>query len=451
MRAVDLIIEARWVVPVAPRGAVLHDHAVVVDGGNIVAVLPRNQARTQFTAREIVSRPTHALIPGLVNAHCHAAMSVMRGIADDLPLMTWLNDHIWPTENALVSAEFVADGVEIAAAEMLAGGVTAVNDMYFFPEVAVEAYRRAGMRVAIGLIVMEFPTPYARDADEYLSKALALADALKGDPLIHACFAPHAPYTVSDASFERIRVYADQLGLRVHIHVHETAFEVEDAKRQFNERPLARLKRLGFLNADLTAVHMTQLLPGEIVDLARQGVVVVHCPESNLKLASGFCPVGELLKAGVPVALGTDGSASNNDLDVFGEMRTAALLAKGVSGDPAVMDAATALEAATLGGARAIGLEDRIGSIEVGKAADLVAVDFNRLELSPVFSPLSHLVYAVSRRDVSDVFVAGQARVREFELLGVDLERLKANAARWALKAEAAVAARAVAALSSTL
>lgn len=442
MQAVDTLIEARWVIPVIPKGLVLEGHAVVVDAGAIIAVLPQAEANERFAPRERISLGTHALMPGLVNAHCHAAMSVMRGIADDLPLMTWLNEHIWPTENALVSAEFVAEGVEIAAAEMLAGGVTAVNDMYFFPEVAVEAYRRAGMRAAVGLIVMEFPTPYARNADEYLSKALALADALKGDPLIHVCFAPHAPYTVSDESFQRIRIYADQLNLRVHIHVHETEFEVEQARRVHNERPLARLKRLGFLGPDLTAVHMTQLTPGEIEDLAEHRVVVVHCPESNLKLASGFCPVGDLLKAGVCVAIGTDGSASNNDLDVFGEMRTAALLAKGVSRDPAVMDAASAIEAATYGGARAMGLEDCIGSIEVGKAADLIAIDFNRLELSPVFSPLSHLVYAVSRRDVSDVFVAGRARVRNFELLGVDRERLMANAARWALKAEAAIGAR---------
>jgi 5-methylthioadenosine/S-adenosylhomocysteine deaminase len=442
MRAVDTLIEARWVVPVVPKGLVLDDHTVVVDAGEIVAVLPRAEANAQFAPRERIELATHALIPGLVNAHAHAAMSVMRGMADDLPLMTWLNNHIWPTESALLSAEYVAEGVEIAVAEMLSGGITAVNDMYFFPEVAVEVYRRMGMRASVGLIVIEFPTPYARTADDYLTKALALADQLKGDPLIHGCFAPHAPYTVSDESFERIRIYADQLNLRVHIHVHETAFEVEESKRVHNERPLARLKRLGFLGPDLTAVHMTQLLPSEIEDLARHGVVVVHCPESNLKLASGFCPVGDLLKAGVAVAIGTDGSASNNDLDVFGEMRTAALLAKGVSGDPAVMDAATALEAATLGGARAIGLEERIGSIEVGKAADLVAVDFNRLELSPVFSPLSHLVYAVSRRDVSDVFVAGKARVRGFELLGVDKARLMANAARWALKAEAAIGAR---------
>lgn len=439
---VDQVIEARWVVPVVPHGVVLEDHAVVVHQGQICGLLPIADVQDRYLPAERVSLPRHALIPGLVNAHCHAAMTLMRGLADDLPLMTWLNEHIWPAEGALISPAYVADGVELAAAEMLLGGTTAVNDQYFFPEAAVEVYRRMGMRAAIGLILLEFPTPYARNADEYLSRGLALADQLTGDPLLHPCFAPHAPYTVSDDSFRRIRTYADQMGLRVHVHVHETAFEVEDAVRQHHERPLARLKRLGFMGPDLTAVHMTQLTPGEIEDLARHNVVVAHCPESNLKLASGFCPVGDLLRAGVALAIGTDGTASNNDLDMFGEMRTAALLAKGVTLDPQVMDAATALNCATLGGARAIGLESRIGSIEVGKRADLTAVDFGTLRLAPVYNPLSHLVYAASRNDVSDVWVDGQRRVRERTLLGVDTERLMANAARWSALARAAVGGR---------
>jgi 5-methylthioadenosine/S-adenosylhomocysteine deaminase len=442
MMVVDTLIEARWVVPVVPAGLVLEDHAVAILDGAIVDIVPVALARERFSPRERIERPRHALIPGLINAHCHAAMTLMRGIADDLPLMNWLNDYIWPAEGALISAAYVNDGVELAVAEMLSGGITAVNDQYFFPEAAVEVYRRMGMRAAVGLILLEFPTPYARDADEYLSRGLALADQINGDPLVHACFAPHAPYTVSDDSFRKVRTYADQLGLRVHIHVHETAFEVEESRRVHNERPLARLKRLGFLGPDLTAVHMTQLTSAEIEELARHGVIVAHCPESNLKLASGFCPVGDLIKAGVRVAIGTDGAASNNDLDMFGEMRTAALLAKGVAGDPSVMDAATALHTATLGGARAIGLEDKIGSIEVGKRADLVAVDFGRVQLAPMYNALSHLVYAVSRRDVSDVWVDGRARVRDSVLLGVDHERLISNAARWAVQARTALRAR---------
>lgn len=438
MVVVDTLIEARWVVPVQPRGAVYDDHAVAVDRGRIVDVLPLESARERYAAREIVRLPRHALMPGLVNAHCHAPMTLMRGIADDLPLMTWLNEHIWPAEAALVSPEFVSDGIELAAAEMLAGGITAVNDMYFFPEVAAQAYRKVGMRAAIGLIVLEFPTAYARNADEYLAKGLKLADELKGERLVHACFAPHAPYTVSDSSFQRIRMYADQLGLRIHCHIHETAFEVDEARRLHGVRPLARLKGLGLLGPDLTAVHMTQLTPAEIDDVARHGVVVAHCPESNLKLASGFCPVGQLLAAGVNLAIGTDGSASNNDLDMFGELRTAALLAKGVANDPAVMNAATALEAATLGGARAIGLEDHIGSISIGKAADLVAVNVDCVELAPVYHPVSHLVYAAGRRDVSHVWVDGCARVVDGSVVGVDHRELIDKAHRWAAHAAGA-------------
>jgi 5-methylthioadenosine/S-adenosylhomocysteine deaminase len=443
MERVDALIHARHVVPVVPRGVVLADHAVVVHRGRIVDLLPSVDARLRYEAGRVHELSRHTLIPGLVNAHCHAAMSLLRGIADDLPLMTWLQEHIWPAEGALVSAEFVADGAELAAAEMLAGGVTAVNDQYFFPEAAAPVFRRLGMRASLGAPVLEFPTPYARDASEYLARSLAFADSVRGDELIQASFAPHAPYTVSDDSFRRIRTYADQLGLRIQCHIHETAHEVEEARRLHNERPLARLERLGFLGPDLTAVHMTQLTPAEIERVARQGVVVAHCPESNLKLASGFCPVGALLQAGVTVAIGTDGAASNNDLDLLGELHTAALLAKGVGGNAALMDAATALECATLSGARAIGLEERIGSIEVGKAADLVALDFGRIGLAPVYSPISHIVYAASRHDVSHVWVDGGLRVEHGVVAGVDHDRLHATAARWALRAEAATGHRA--------
>lgn len=441
MHAIDTLLTPRWLLPIIPRGQLLLGHSVAIDGGKILDLLPTELAQQRYDARERIDLPDHLLMPGLVNAHCHAAMNLMRGIADDLPLMTWLSEHIWPAEAALICPEYVRDGVDLAAAEMLRGGTTAVNDMYFFPEVAAEVYRRRGMRAALGMVVLEFPTPYARDADEYLSKGLAFADSIKGEAGLLASLAPHAPYTVSDASLQRIRVYADQMQLRVHMHIHETAFEVEEALRQHGRRPLARLKQLGFVGADLTAVHMTQLTAAEIADCARHGVVVAHCPESNLKLASGFCPVAELLAAGVEVAIGTDGAASNNDLDSFAELRSAALLAKAVALDASAMPALQALHAATMGGAKALGMEDHIGSIEPGKCADLIAIDFSAPELAPVYNPISHLVYAVSRRDVSDVWTDGVARVRQRQLLGVDLNDLQQRAQRWALKAEHAVRA----------
>lgn len=440
MRAIDTLLEAAWLIPVEPHAQVLEQHAVAIDQGQIIAIRPIAAARAEFAARERVDLGRHLLIPGLVNAHTHAAMSLMRGLADDLPLMTWLQQHIWPAEGALVSPEFVADGVELATAEMLRGGTTCANDMYFFPEVAAEVYARLGMRACLGLIVMEFPTPYARDPDEYFRKGTALADQLRGHPSIQTCFAPHAPYTVSDASFKRVRTYADQMGLRIHCHIHETAFEVDEGRRRHGERPLARLKRMGLLGDDLIAVHMTQLDASEIELCARMGLSVAHCPESNLKLASGFAPVQSLLQAGVNVAIGTDGAASNNDLDMLGEMRSAALLAKAVSGNAAAMDAATALRCATLGGAKALGLDDRIGSIEVGKRADLVALRCDSLDQLPLYQPTSHLVYCASRRDVSDVWVDGQRRVREGIVLGVDADDLAQRARRWGLRVRQAVA-----------
>jgi len=431
MREVDLLIEAGWVVPVEPHGAALENHAVAVDDGRIVALLPISEARSRYAARETVSRPQAALLPGLVNVHTHNPMTLMRGLADDLPLMTWLKEHIWPAEAAVMGREFVSCGVELAVVEMLRGGTTTCNENYFFPDAAAATYRRMGFRACVGLPVIDFPTAWARSDDEYFDKALELHDALRGDALIGTAFVPHAPYTVKDASFERIRLLADQLGLIVHCHVHETAQEVEDSIKQYGQRPLARLQRLGLVNAQLLAIHMTQLTPAEIELCAAQGVSIGHCPESNLKLASGFCQVEALRKAGANLALGTDGCASNNDLDMFGEMRTAALLAKGVAMDAAALDAPSALRMATLGSARAMGLEDQIGSIEPGKAADLILIDLSQPESQPFYGVISQLVYAGARQQVSDVWVNGTRRLKDRELVDVDLPALLAHVGEW--------------------
>jgi 5-methylthioadenosine/S-adenosylhomocysteine deaminase len=429
--AVDLLIEAEWVIPVQPSGVVLEHHAVAVNQGCIVAIAPTRDARERYAPRETVSRPGHALIPGLVNIHCHSAMVLMRGLADDLPLMSWLQDHIWPTEAKFVGVEMVADGTLIAAAELFRGGVTCVNEMYYFPEVAAATLKRVGMRAAVGLTVIEFPTAWASHADEYIDKGLALADELKNEPMLRACWAPHAPYTVSDASFEKIRMYSDQLDLPVHVHLHETAFEVEDALHKHKERPFSRLKRLGLVNRNLIAVHMTQLTESEIAACAEAGVSIAHCPESNLKLASGFAPIEALRRAGVNIAVGTDGAASNNDLDLIGEMKTAAQLAKAVAKDAAALDAAAALHMATLGGARALGWDERIGSIEVGKDADLTTIALDEFDTLPVYNPISQIVYASNRRDVRDVWVRGERRLDGGRLTGIDTEHLAATARRW--------------------
>ena len=430
-QACDVLIEAGWVVPVIPHGVVLEDHAVAISGNRIIAILPIAEARARFAPAETVSRPDAALIPGLVNAHTHNPMTLLRGIADDLPLKVWLQQHIWPVEAAFIGPDFVADGVTLAIAEMLRGGTTCCNENYFFPDVQAATYKRHGFRARVGLPVIDFPTAWARSDDEYFDRAGEVHDGWRDDVLITTAFAPHAPYTVSDANFERVRMLADQLDVPVHLHLHETAQEVQQSVDEHGQRPLARLDRLGLVNDRLIAVHMTHLTEGEIHLCAERGVGVVHCPESNLKLASGFCPVCALQRAGVTVAIGTDGCASNNDLDMFGETRTAALLAKAVAGDAAGFSAHEALRAATLGSAKAMGLDEQIGSIEPGKQADLVCVDLSALETQPLHNVVSQLIYATGRHQVSDVWIAGAAKLRQRVLVDIDLDGVLANARQW--------------------
>jgi 5-methylthioadenosine/S-adenosylhomocysteine deaminase len=431
MQAVDQVLEARWVIPVEPHGAVLEDHAVALAGDAIVEVLPIAASRAKYANLERTSLPEHALIPGLVNAHTHNAMSLMRGLADDLPLMTWLQQHVWPAEARVMGPEFVRDGVELAIAEMLRGGTTCCNENYFFPDVQAATYLRHGFRAVVGLPFIEFPSAWAKSRDEYFDKNLAVHDEFKGEKLVSTSLAPHAPYTVADESFARIRVLSDQLDIPVHLHLHETAQEIEDSRKQHGQRPFARLQALGLVDERLIAVHMTQLTDAEIAACAQHGVSVAHCPESNLKLASGFCPADKLRRAGVNLAIGTDGCASNNDLDMFGETRTAALLAKGIANDASAFDAAYALQAATLNGARALGLAERIGSIAPGKQADLAAVRLDALETQPVYNVISQLVYATGRHQVSDVWIAGTRKVENGALCTIDTAALYAKAQAW--------------------
>jgi 5-methylthioadenosine/S-adenosylhomocysteine deaminase len=410
------LILPRWIVPIEPDGVVLEGSAVVLRGSRIEAVLPAQDARARFDGAAVIELPEHVLIPGLVNAHTHAAMTLMRGLADDLPLMRWLNEHIWPVETRHVTPEFVRDGTLLGCAEMLRGGITCFNDMYFYPEAALEAAATAGMRAVVGMIVVDFPTAYASDPDDYLQKGLALRDRYRDNPLATFCLAPHAPYTVSDDAFRKVAMLAGELDVPVHIHVHETADEVERSIAAHGVRPLERLRRLGLLGPNFIAVHAVHLTDEEILLLFRHNASVVHCPSSNLKLASGLAPIARILEHGVNLALGTDGAASNNRLDLFGEMRLAALLGKAVAGNAEAIPAHSALRAATLGGATALGLEGRIGSIIPGKEADLAAVDLSGLELLPCYDPLSHLVYAAGREHVSHVWVRGELRVEAGQL-----------------------------------
>ena len=427
----DTVIEARCVIPVEPYGAVLNDHSVAITGDRITAVLPRAEMRRRCKAGRTLDLSTHALIPGLVNLHTHAAMTLMRGLSDDLRLMDWLENHIWPAEARHVSAQFVYDGTLLACTEMLRGGVTCFNDMYFYPGMAGRAALDSGIRAVLGIVLIEFPTTYASDAQDYLRKGLAMRDELKSEPMLSFCMAPHAPYTVSDRSFEQILTLSEQLQIPINTHLHETRDEIRQSESKSGMRPIARLAKLGLLGPGFIAVHAVHLEPAEIAMLAGLGASVAHCPSSNLKLASGIAPVGAMLSAGMNVGIGTDGAASNNRLDVLAEMRLAALLAKAANNDAETLPAHVALRMATLNAAKALGLEQKIGSVETGKCADLCAVNLASIELSPCYDPASHLVYAAGREHVSHVWVGGKLLVEEGRLLQVDEKAVARKAIEW--------------------
>ena len=426
----DILIHADWVIPVETPG-VLEHHSIAIEDGRITAIAARAEAQSQIDARQTIDLPGHALIPGLINAHTHSAMSLFRGLADDMPLMNWLNDHIWPAEASWVHEEFVADGSRLAIAEMIRGGTTCFNDMYFFPDVTGRVAAQAGMRATVGLIIIDFPSAWATDADDYFDRAIAVHDQFRNDPLVRTAFAPHAPYSVSDTPLRRVAVLANELELPVHLHVHETAAEVRGGIEQFGARPIERLRQLDLVNPALLAVHMTQLEQREIELFAESGAQVVHCPESNLKLASGYCPVVKLLERGIQVALGTDGAASNNDLDMLGEMQSAALQAKGMNGDACALPAEQALRMACLNGARALGIGDETGSLTVGKSADIVAVDLLQPETQPVFNPVSQIVYAAGREQVRHVWIRGRQVLNNRALTTIDLPQTLERATAW--------------------
>ena len=431
MPAAEQLLSAPWIIPVEPDGLVLEQHTLVIGDGRILEILPTDEARGRYSDAPHEDFPAHALIPGLINAHTHAAMSLMRGIADDRPLMEWLTDHIWPLEQKWMGEAFVRDGSDLAMAEMIRGGITCFNDMYFFPEVTAQQVIRCGMRAMLGMILVDFPSAWASGPAEYLEKGLALRDEWLNDSLLSFAFAPHAPYSVSDDPLLRVATLAAELDLPIHMHLHETADEIEQSRQQFGMRPITRLKQLELMGPGYIAVHMTQLTEEEIALIAQTGASVVHCPESNLKLASGFCPVAKLVEAGVNVAIGTDGAASNNDLDVMGEMRMTALLAKAVSGNASAIPARTALRMATLNGARALGLDADIGSLEPGKWADITAIRLDGIETQPLFDPISDLVYAASRHQVSDVWVGGRRLLKARQLTTLDLDDISQKARHW--------------------
>jgi len=431
MSTIDTLIEPHWIITVNDDDQVLENHSLAVQNGLIIDILPSDEAKAKYQPNKTLKLDGHALLPGFINSHTHAAMNLFRGLADDRPLMEWLQEHIWPAEQQHTNQEFVKTGTQLAVAEMLRSGTTCFNDMYFFPDETAKVATETGIRACVGLIVIDFPTVWANDADEYIHKGLQLHDQLRHQSLITTAFAPHAPYTVSDTPLQKILTLSEELDIPVHMHIHETIGEINTAVEATGKRPLQRLHDLEALSPKLLGVHMTQLEQDEIDCLATEACHVIHCPESNQKLASGLCPVQRLIDAGVNVALGTDGAASNNDLDMLGEMRSAALLGKIASMDAQAVNATTALRMATINGAKALGLDDITGSLEVGKAADMTAIQLDSIETQPLYDPVSQLVYAAGREQVTHVWVAGKLKLNNRELTCFDEENLLADVAKW--------------------
>lgn len=433
------VLLPRWLVPVRPRLQVLEQMAVVIESETITAILPRQQAVEDYQDARHIELPEHVLLPGFINTHTHSAMSLLRGFADDLNLQEWLNDRIWPAEKAFLGSDFVRDGSNLAIAEMLRGGTTCFNDFYFYPEVTAKAALNAGMRACIGLPVINVPTPWAANEDECLDKGLELSAGWRDEALISTALAPHAPYSVGNAALERIAEESATGDMRVHMHVLESAWELAESEQQHDRSTLSRLNDFGLLNERLLAVHMTQLDGVDLAALSETGVNVIHCPESNLKLGSGICPVARLLEQGINVALGTDGAACNNDLDLLSEAKTAALMAKGFTGDPCALDAFQALEMMTINAALALGQSDQIGSIEAGKQADLCALRMDSLNTTPMYDVVSHLIYAASSKQVSHVWVAGRMLLEDKQFLHLDVGDIIDSAHHWAKRITAGV------------
>lgn len=434
---VDSLLSASWVVPVVPEGTLFNDYSLAISKGKIIDLLPSKDAKQKYQADLEQDLPNHVLMPGLINAHCHAAMSLFRGFGDDMALMTWLEKRIWPAEAQFVNEQFVADGTKLAIAEMLLSGTTCFADMYFFPNIVARALQETDIRGVVGLIALDFPTIWASNADEYISKGLELHDELKNSNIVSTMFAPHAPYTVSDEPLKKILTYANELQIPIQTHLHETAFEVQDAIAKQGQSPLQRFNDLGLLSPDFMAVHMTQLNDDDIAQVAAANAHVVHCPSSNLKLASGFSPIQKLHEAEVNVALGTDGAASNNDLDMFSEMKLAALLAKGVAQHAEALPAAKALSMATINGAKALGIADKTGSLEINKQADIIAVDMQHCHAQPIYDPISHLVYSTQSQQVTHSWVSGKHLMRDRTLLTIDQEDCLQKAQQWQAQIQA--------------
>ena len=431
---VSIIISTSWIFTSDPESQLLSDYSVVIENDKIIDLVPQSKVFDEYEADNTYQLTDHILIPGLINTHTHAAMSLFKGFADDLPLQEWLNNHIWPAEKEFVNPSFVKDGSILGLSEMIKSGVTTFNDMYFFPDATAEAVKELGVRSNIGLVVLDFPTNYATDPEDYLLKGFEFRDKWRNEELITTSIAPHAPYSVSDEAFTLINTYSEELNINIHTHLHETQWEIEASIDKYGITPVQRLNNLGIIGPSLTAAHCVYLNDQDMGILAKNKVSIVHNPSSNMKLGSGIADVAKMLKQNLSVSLGTDSSASNNRLDIMEEMRLAALLIKGSTKSPESIPANEAIKMATINGAKALGLSSVIGSIEKNKKADLVAIDLSAIENQPIYNPISTLVYSSSRSDVSYVWIDGKIKLKEKSLVNIDEERIIQLAKKWQRK-----------------
>jgi 5-methylthioadenosine/S-adenosylhomocysteine deaminase len=431
MQNVDYIICGDYVLPMDEGLTVIKDGAIAVSGTTILEVGTSKEISKKYASEAIIMGEGKAVFPGLINTHTHAAMVYFRGIADDLPLKEWLENHIWPAENRWLGPEFISDAIELACLEMLKGGVTTYNDMYFYEDAAGKVAKKIGMRAVLGVGILDFPSKSANTTDEYFANAESFIKNWKGDELITPCIAPHALYTCGTESLKRARRIADKYDIPIHIHLSETKWEVNEIKNRYKMTPVKYLDSLGFLDEKVLAAHCIWVEDDEIDLLAKRKVGVSHCMESNLKLASGFAPVVTMLMAGIKVTFGTDGAASNNDLNILSEMSTTAKVHKALSNNPTVLDAKTVLLMATKWSAEVLGLGDKIGSIEKGKIADIVTINLKKPHLTPMYNVYSHIVYAAMASDVDTVMVNGKVVVNNSKLCNGDEEKILAKAREW--------------------
>lgn len=432
----DLVIRAPWLLPFsggldARSAAGIADGAVAIRGGRIAEVGSGTEITSRYTGTRTIELDNHVLMPGLVNAHGHAAMTLLRGTSEDAPLQAWLTEHIWPLEGMWVDEQFCRDGIRIAMAEMIRAGVTCFADMYFFPEIGAEEARNAGLRAQIAFPVIEFANAWSRSSEEGFHKGLGLYDEYRNDPFIDIAFGPHAVYSVTDSDLEKILMYSEELDANIHIHLHENEAELSENTRRYGKSGIHHLHDRNLLGPRLQAVHVTQITEVETALFAEANVQVVHCPTSNAKLASGICPVTELRASGVNVCLGTDGAASNNVLDLLGEARLASLLAKLDQADAAALPATSALTMATLGGATALGRGEQTGSLTPGKAADLIAVDMSAIRHQPLYDPVAQVLHTSSGNSVSHVWVDGRCLLDDGRLTTLDENELLHTAHHW--------------------